>query len=234
MKTTLLFCTLLIIGTSVKAQNRYFEIYTDSASLKNQNDKLISDIERIVKRIEPNFSFKGLTTEIPNTFMPGQYREKAHKIYLNTWQVGGPPMEGFLTNATGSKEEGERMAALFFYGFFLPHEVGHALQYQTKNVPKSAYDGEYKANELAVVYWRSQNKEKELQQCYELAIKVLPKLHNPVPENTDAHKYITENYWDLVNDPFKYGYIQLSQIVEIMDNKTLPDFETYIKKYFEN
>lgn len=234
MKRTLSILLLSWISITSNAQNKYFEIYTDSAELKKQNDELIRDIEARVKLIEPSFSFKGLTTEIPKTFMPGQYRHKTNKIYHLTWEVGGPPMEGFLTEMAGSSEGGKSLAALFFYGFFLPHEVGHALQYHTENVPKNDYDGEYEANELAVLFWRSKGKEKELQQCYEMAKNVLAKLKNPIPENVDAKKYITEHYDELLQDPFKYGYIQFSQIVKIFEDKSLPDLDTYIKKYFSN
>ena len=141
-------------------------------------------------------------------------------------------MEAFLTDIAGSQAKGKEMASLFFYGFFFPHEIGHALQYRTKNVPESAYDAEYEANELAVAYWRTQGRTKELEQCYVWAKKALKKLENPVPEGADAKKYITEHYWDLVADPYKYGYIQFSQIVEVMENQELPDFQTYIKRYF--
>src|SRR5690606_4046432 len=122
------------------------------------------------------FSFKGLTTEIPKTFMPGQYRQKTNMIYHTTWEIGGPPMIGFLTEAMGSEEEGIKMAGLFFYGFFFPHEVGHALQYHANRVPTNNYDAEYEANEVAILYWRSKGKHKELQQCYEIAKKTLLKL----------------------------------------------------------
>lgn len=233
MKYTILAIIFFIAGVSANAQNKYFEIFTDSAALKNQNDLLIQDIETRIKFINPSFSFKGLTTEIPTTFMPGQYREKTNKIYHVLWQVAEKPMEGFLTDVAGSKESGNKIAALFFYGFFLPHEIGHALQYNTNNVPESAAKGEYEASELAVAYWRSQGKDKELQQCYEFAKQAFKKLKNPVPENTDANKYINEHYWDLVNDPYKYAYIQFSQIIEILENKSLPDFQEYIKKYFK-
>lgn len=231
MKTLIFTLLLFIAGISLNAQNKYFEIYTDSAELKNQNDLLIRDFEERMKSIEPAFSFKGLTTEIPNTFMPGQFRGKTNKIYHTTGTVGIPPMEDFLTKVAGDKEKGQKMASLFFYGFFFPHEIGHALQHHTNNVPESAYDGEYQANEIAVLYWRSKGKQKELQECYDIAKEALKKLTNPVPENTDANQYITEHYWDLVEDPFKYGYIQFSQIIKIMEDKSLPDFDTYVKKY---
>lgn len=232
MKRLLSIILLSTFCMIVKAQNHYFEIYTDSAALKNQNDELIRDIENRIKVMHPSFSFKGLTTEIPKTFMPGQYRSKTNKIYQLTWQVGGPPMESFLADVGGSAENGKALAAMFFYGFFLPHEVGHAFQYHTNKVPENDYDGEYQANELAVVYWKSKGKQKELQQCYELAKKVLQKLKNPIPENEDAKKYMTAHYNELLKDPYKYGYIQFSQIVQVLEDKSLPNFETYIAKYF--
>ena len=222
---------LLLMGMTAQAQNHYFEIYNDSAALKNQNDKLIAEIEKRLQLAAPTFSFNGLTTEIPNKFMPGQYRQKTNKIYLNTWQVGGPPMEKFLTDVGGNPENGKSMAALFFYGFFLPHEIGHALHYQTGQVPENNYDSEYEANEIAVAYWRSQGKEKELRQCYETAKKVLLKVKNPVPENADPKAYITAHYNELLQDPYKYAYIQFSQIVKIMEDPSLPDFDAYVKKY---
>ena len=117
MKTTILALSLLIAGASATAQNKYFEIYTDSAALKNHNDELIADMETMIKKVNPSFSFNGVSTEIPNSFMPGQFRSKTNKIYHLTWAVGGPPMEGFLTALTGSNEDGKKMGGLFFTDF---------------------------------------------------------------------------------------------------------------------
>lgn len=221
------FCTI------ASAQNKYFEIYTDSAALKNQNDALIRDVETRIKSIEPSFSFKELTTEIPNRFMPGQYRSKTNKIYLNTWQIGGPPMQGFLNEVGGNTANGNALAAMFFYGFFLPHEIGHAFQHHTNSTPTNNFDAEYLASELAVTYWRSKGKQKELQQCYEMAKNVLKRLKNPIPENVDTKQYMTEHYNELLQDPYKYGYIQFSQIIKILEDQSLPNFEIYVKKYVQ-
>lgn len=232
MKKTILILSLTWFCVTVKAQNNYFEVYTDSTALKNQNDAMILDFETRIKVVKPFFSFKGLTTEIPRTFMPGQYWPETNKIYHSTWQVLRAPMEGFLTDVTGSQDSGKNLAALFFYGFFLPHEIGHALHYETNNVPKNDYDGEYEANEIAVLYWRSKGYQKELQECYEIAKIALSKLKNPVPENVDENEYINEHYNELINEPYKYGYILFSQITKILEDKSLPGFEEYIKKYF--
>lgn len=231
MKNTLVLVISMICSFAI-AQNNYFEIYNDSTKLKNQNDALIREMEKQIQTTNPYFNFKGLTTEIPNTFMPGQYRSKTNKIYLNTWQVGGPPMEAFLADVAGSNEKGNTMAALYFYGFFLPHEVGHALQHHTQKEPENNYDGEYEANELAITYWRSKGKQKELQQCYEMAKIVLAKLKNPIPKNEDVKTYVTAHYYEMLKDPYQYAYIQFSQIVTIFEDKSLPTFDVYIQKYF--
>lgn len=230
MKTILSILLIVWIALSVKAQNKYFEIYTDSGALKNQNDEMIRDVEASIKLIKPSFSFKGLTTEIPKTFMPGQYRAKTNKIYQLTWQIGGPPMEKFLTDVSGGADYGKVLAGMFFYGFFLPHEIGHAFQHHTGTAPENNFDGEYRANEFAVAYWRSKGKKKELKKCLELAKAVLVKLKNPIPENVDSKEYITAHYNELLRDPYKYGYIQFSQIVNVLENKSLPDFDAYVKK----
>ena len=231
MKTTVFAILLFCACTIATAQNKYFEIFTDSTALKTENDRLIEHIESRVQLIKPSFSFNGLTTEVPNTFMPGQYLQKTNKIYLNTWQVGGPPMEAFLTEMAGGKDEGIRMGGLFFYGFFLPHEIGHAMQYTTSNVPENRYDAEYEANEFAVSYWKKQGRDTELQQCYDMALAALKKLKNPVPEGQSMKQYFNDNYHELIKDPNKYGYFQLLQIVQVMDDKSLPDFYSYIRKY---
>lgn len=233
MKRILSILLLSWICITVNAQNKYFEIYTDSAALKNQNDEMILDIETRIKLVQPSFSFKELTTEIPNRFMPGQYRSKPNKIYHNTWQIGGPPMEAFLNEVSGSTANGKVLAGIFFYGFFLPHEIGHAFQYHTNSTPTNDFDAEYQASELAVSYWRSKGKQKELEQCYEMAKNVLKKLKNPIPENVDEKKYLTEHYNELLQDPYKYGYIQFSQIVKILEDQSLPNFEAYVKKHVQ-
>ncbi|RYZ80113.1 MAG: hypothetical protein EOO68_37850 [Moraxellaceae bacterium] len=143
-------------------------------------------------------------------------------------------MEGFLNEVSGSAANSKALAGMFFYGFFLPHEIGHAFQHHTNSTPANDFDAEYQASELAVTYWRSKGKQKELQQCYEMAKNVLKRLKNPIPENVDAKKYMTDHYNELLQDPYKYGYIQFSQIVKILEDQSLPDFETYVKKYVQN
>ncbi|MCR6720981.1 MAG: hypothetical protein NVV59_12005 [Chitinophagaceae bacterium] len=57
---------------------------------------------------------------------------------------------------------------------------------------------------------------------------MLQSLKDPVPANENYKGYITSHYLELAADPYKYGYIQFKQFVEIYENKSLPDFDTYV------
>ncbi|MEE6185778.1 hypothetical protein [Niabella digestorum] len=230
---TIIIITGILLSVTCCAQNQYFQRYDDSILLKKDNDALIDDFEVMIKQVSPTFSFNGLSTEIPDRFMPGMYLHRTNKIYHITWQTGWPPMQNFLTKITGTTDSAQLMGMLFFHGFYFPHEVGHALQYHTQMVPDNKYDEEYEANVMAVLYWRSKGRYQELQQCLTLARNVLAHLKNPVPENEDQKTYITQHYDELLKDPFQYGYIQFSQIAQILEDTTLPDFKTYVKRYFD-
>ncbi|MBX2931629.1 MAG: hypothetical protein KF781_06780 [Chitinophagaceae bacterium] len=54
-------------------------------------------------------------------------------------------------------------------------------------------------------------------------------MKNPVPANENYKEYITKHYNELASDPYKYGYIQFSQFVEIYENNKLSGFGTFIK-----
>lgn len=52
------------------------------------------------------------------------------------------------------------------------------------------------------------------------------------PENKDVKKYLNENYWEFVKmNPGNYNAIQSMQVIEIYEDKTLPDFDTFILNY---
>ena len=233
MKTIISIVMFILLSVSTNAQNKYFQLFTDGTLFKKANDSLIRDIENKLKKINPAFSFNGMTTEVSDTFLNGQYLPKTNIIYQITIQTARPVMGGFLTDLAGSEAGADSLAGLIFYGFFLPHEIGHGLEYNSDNVPNNKFQSEYEANVFATLYWRSVGKEKELQQCYEMAKKIVSKLKDPIPENVDAKQYITEHYDELMQDPYKYGYIQFSQIVSILEDKSLPDFTTYVKKYLQ-
>ena len=111
------------------------------------------------------------------------------------------------------------------------HETGHAVQHATKKLGPDLYQNEYAANEMAILYWRAVGRTTELDQCYQYAKKVVGQLKNPAPEGVDPIQYFNEHYQELGADPYKYGYYQFAQFVKIYEDKALPTFEEYMKKY---
>lgn len=56
-------------------------------------------------------------------------------------------------------------------------------------------------------------------------------LADPVPSGEDPVKFFNEHYQELGADPYKYGYFQFSQFVQIYENKSLNDFDTFIREF---
>ncbi|RYG27965.1 MAG: hypothetical protein EOO01_40540 [Chitinophagaceae bacterium] len=230
MKTLFLSVLFLATTTLASAQNELFQFYTDSVKLKNDNDSVIKDFEARVKAVDPSVDLKGVRTVIENGSATGYYLAKTNLIYLPSWETMPPLFKEFGTKVAGSKQRGEELARLFYYGFFLPHEVAHALQFNADKRNGNEYDNEYEANVLATLYWRMKGREKELKRCYEIARNVLTKLKNPIPAGEDPKAYFTAHYDTFVQDPEKYGYIMFYQVVKAYEDKTLPAFDQYVKK----
>ncbi len=123
------------------------------------------------------------------------------------------------------------MFGLFFNGFYLVHELGHQLESYVQTNTKNAYGSEYFANQIAILWWRKNGNQKELKQCYDLIINLLPKLKNPVPNGQSMEDFFTKNYEQAATDPYVYGYMQFNQFKKIYEDNSLPDFDAFIKKY---
>ena len=122
---------------------------------------------------------------------------------------------------------------LFFNGFYIIHELGHGTDaYLTKKANRKYldfYEGEYLANQVAIAYWQEAGYEKELQKCYQYALKFTKQLPNPVPKGEDPLKFFNTNYDELSKDPFKYGYYQFKQFVEIYENRKTLHLDDLLK-----
>ena len=114
----------------------------------------------------------------------------------------------------------------------MPHELGHAFQdVITDSTVGLSYQNEYFANTIAILWWRKHKRIKELELCYEYAKKMWSNLPNPVPKNMSEEVYFTKNYEEASQNPYTYGYMQFKQFIQIYEDKTLPDFDIFIKKY---
>lgn len=200
----LLFFSLLLIHVALNAQQKLFKLYEDSAALVTDASELVTDFVQRVNAISPVMTAK--PTAILNT-KPYLifYSSKANQISLPIWrQVMAPQKQSFY-QLSGSEGEGPFVFGLFFNGFYLPHELGHALQSAVKKRDSSLYTNEYFANVIAILYWRDAKKTKELEQCYQYARKFVAQLKNPVPAGEDPVMYFNTHNNELGADPHKYA-----------------------------
>ena len=227
MKNLIFTMMLFFLSNFIFAQNQWFETYSDSVKFANDYNLLIKDFEKQINKIDSSVDLKGLKFKIVNE--GGYYNPNDHTVYMNLYQTTPQWLIDFSADIAGGKQQGDELAGLFFFGFFMPHEIGHALQFSRNKVRDNEYDNEFEANQIAIAYWKKMGREKELERCYKIAKQALAKIKNPIPEKEDKKSYFTKHYGDFVLDPYKYGYIQFEQIVAIYEDKSQPDFDTLIK-----
>ena len=232
MKNSYLSLLLVIFCSNfLFAQNKIFTTYTDTVALKKDAENLVKTFTKDVKKIEPKIPFE-IKTRI-NTTPYLIYYDGKNGVSLPYWEEVIPPIKGFLTQVSGGEDKGKEVFGMFFNGFYIPHELGHAFQEKTEGDIENGYESEYFANTIAILWWRKQGKEKELKKCYDYTKEIIKKLPNPVPEGQTKEQYFTENYRVAAQNPNVYGWMQFTQFIKIYEDKTLPDFDTFVSDYLK-
>lgn len=227
MKKSIIILALLTYFQS-NAQNKWFETYSDSALFVNDANTIVREFANKIKAINPEIEIDAKAIKNTKPYLIF-YSPKNNVVNLPFWDEVMPQQKDFFTEIAGGKEEGKKAFGIFFNGFYLAHELGHALASKTGKKFDNLYDSEYYANQIGISYWKVTGQQKLLKECYKYSQKILEHLKNPVPENENYKEYITGHYNELASDPYKYGYIQFSQFVEIYENKNLPTFDTFVK-----
>ena len=227
--------TLLIsfLSLAANAQQKLFHQYTDSATLVNDANQVVADFwikTNAIKAVNDTQPVAILNTRPFLIF----YSPKANKVNLPIWRQVIPEQQKFFYTLAGDEKEGQKMFGLFFNGFYLAHELAHALQKAAGKNEPNLYQNEYVANQIAMLYWRKVKRNKELEQCYRYAKKVVASLPSPVPKGEDPIKYFNEHYAELGADPYKYGYYQFAQFVEVYEDKKLGNFDSFVKAFLSN
>lgn len=229
---TIIITLLLAIHCSAFSQNGLFNLYTDSASFVQDASSIASSFTKSVNSIQPIFK------EVPKPVINTQvylisYSPNTNKVNLPLWYQVIEPQKQFFMELNGSEEKGKKMFGLFFNGFYLAHELGHAVQVAVNKLGKDNYKNEYEANIMGILYWRKIGKERELKQCYNFALSMVKQLPNPVPEGMDPVQYFNDNYDALGAEPKKYGYYQWAQFVKIYEDKSLKDFDGFVADFLK-
>lgn len=156
----------------------------------------------------------------------------AFDIQYASWDQLPPEFRETLARMIdGTPEKAHDFYALYFYWFFVPHEMGHLLR---QHLGTDGYrDGavwreEQDVNDFAVAYWRHLGSDRRLDEVGAIAERALSVLPNPVPDGTDPQVFFDANIDTLVTQPQTYGYFQFSFIARSLE-KTL-DFVPTVRR----
>lgn len=232
----LVFLFILLWCFKSNAQNQWFQTYSDSILLVIDANAIVQDFANKVEKINPNIQLKIKNEIFKLSHNKAIKNTTPYLIYIDStiinlpfWDELIPEQKDFFADVDGGKNEGKEVFGLFFNGFYLTHELGHSLFAFAGKHFDNAYDNEFAANKLAILYWMAVGEDNNLNKCYLYAKKMLNTLKNPVPPNENYKDYISLNYYQLASDPYKYSYIQFSQFIEIYEDEDLPSFEDFIK-----
>jgi hypothetical protein len=176
MKKGFLLIALLCFTGHMLAQKGWFTLYQDSTMLVKDAEKITTAFKNDIKRLSPatKFEIKAVLKTTPYLIY---YDERDLTANLPIWDQVIPEQKSFFYEVAGGEAEGKEIFGLFFNGFYLPHELAHAFQDATSKTEVAlSYQNEYLANTMAILWWRKQLKEGDLQKCYEYAKKIAAKL----------------------------------------------------------
>ncbi len=234
MKSKIFFILFCLIANSSFAQKKWFSLYTDSLAEIKDAGTITARFMADVRKISPTTKIEVKT--VLNTTPYLIYYDPGHKprtVNLPIWEQVIEPQKQFFYKVAGGETNGKQVFGLFFNGFYLPHEFGHALQKEVKGNFSSPYQDEVFANKIGILWWRKQGRQKELAQCYAYAKKMFASLSNPVSAGQSVEEYFGKNYEEASKDPFVYGYMQFSQFIKIYEDKSLPNFDVFVKQFIQ-
>jgi len=147
--------------------------------------------------------------------------------YLLTpnWETADQNMKNLFqhwVDESGIDYSAEQFFTKNFNWFLVPHELAHFLQ-ETQKIKRVDYDdrwdGEIYANQVAVSFWISQGKEKELTEFIENTTKIMNYLNSPNTSDTSEKEFFNQNNRELAQDPNKYAYYQFLFYKMAFDHK---------------
>lgn len=212
------------------SQKPWFQFYTDSVSISTDANEIArlfgNDVQTIYPVLKYNPVVRLKTT--PLLIFYGIDRVS----YYPLWNELDETLQKWFYEIGGNETEGKKIFALFFNGFYLPHELSHGFEEAMNNLNQS-YQNEYFANTAAILWWKKHGYHNELLECYNYSKKILAQTPNPVPDGQTMEEFFTKNYFAILEsgNPYIYGYMQFNQFVKIYEDTSLPDFDEFLKSY---
>jgi hypothetical protein len=145
--------------------------------------------------------------------------------HLPLWHEVIPEQQEFFRQVAG--EEATSFFGLFFNGFFLPHELGHALD---DGRSPTRWEGEHLANLIAYTWCEHRGYSGALDRGAVWAERFMAATPFEVPGGADPVAWFEENYWTAIPDPWTYGWLQWGQYLQIHQDPDRPTFEQLLTR----
>lgn len=233
MKKCLLLLAVTLLSSFSYAQKNWFNTYAESTTLMKDANLIAEQFKADIKKIKNDSK---LNIKLIHHTTPNLIYIDRDTVHLPLWNEVIPEFKQLLNQLSGSSENGKEVFGLYFNGFYLPHELAHGFQFTIqKHSELKAYDIEYFANTAAMLWWRKNGKSDDLKRCYDYAKKMMTGYPDPFPAGVEKKTYFSDRYNEIQKDmklfAMIYPYVQFNQFIEIYEDKSLPDFDTFIDKY---
>ncbi len=137
-------------------------------------------------------------------------------IQYAQWEDLPPAVQSVFAGFTGKGlADGQKLYELYFYGYNIPHELGHILRSIAGTRSDLNYDEEINANRFAVAFWRARRAVNLLRQVEETLRLCLARLPDPLPPGEDRADYFNKHQRELI-DPPKYGHYQFNMVLSAL------------------
>ena len=110
---------------------------------------------------------------------------------------------------------GKSLYELYFYGYNIPHEVGHILRIVTKTHTERQWDEEMSCNSFAVAFWHAREAVELLRQLEETLNLCILHLADPCPPGEDRADFFNQHYQEL-SDPPSYAHYQFNMVLSAL------------------
>jgi len=137
-------------------------------------------------------------------------------IQYALWEDLPPEVRSVIAAFTGKGlAAGKSLYELYFYGYNIPHEVGHILRTVAGTRTEQQWEEEMSANRFAVAFWRARGAVVLLRQLEEILTSCLSRMVDPCPPGMDRAGYFNQHYQELI-DPPSYGHYQFNMVLEAL------------------
>lgn len=219
-------------------QTELFQTFSDKDALYKKSKEVVDLFSADCKKYIPQITTPPNVRVKTTPWMIYIDLEKTPNIYIPIWDEVDSANQAYVTRIAGKSTSGKTLFGMLFNGFYIPHELGHwIVNNYIDTTMTMSYNDEYLANQFAMCLWRKHGKSAELATIYKTIKKAMKSYKRPIPENVDLKEYYTQNYQKILEDTENfaniYGYMQFSQFVEIYEDKSLPDFDTFMKRLIQ-